>query len=564
MKFSNREYLGFATYARSKSGQWRLHFNWTRIGVVLGCLAVAGYLSLAFMLYCWFRYKQDCDGAKYSEMLVYPFSRETRIQLRKDIGDKMIADAKTEFRENQDFSAYFQKVREGLIYSPFNPDGRINFSQVLFWQKRSREAVEFLRDGLPYAVNNKDYVRFFVQQCLENAQDDTLISSAETLLPLFPIAAKTVPEPNELSDNRLMLVVGAAQASLFRGRFDAAEKILETYDVLESLSGRVLMAQIYWESGKREQALTILKSAQQAVPGNEQIALLYAVYLKEIGDLRAARDVLTRLALIKNDPTIRVRIITLFPGDENLQYRRLLESEFFKRYQNDSSALLALAQYATNAKEYDLVEEIYKHARAETLVDLPKFEMLYLEMLILSGKSADALKELDELGKGNYAWVRNYQGVLDCLRALAYYSNNQVNLGEICLDRVMRNRSVPAARLIVLARRLEEFGFEEEARNVYESAFLIENGNQTALLELVHYALRHNDVSVLLRYLPPLLETRRPPRAVLEEVQNFLGSDRMLFIPKRDSLITGVSQMLDDVKNDKISTPDDTVLKSWF
>ncbi len=564
MKFSNREYLGFATYARSKSGQWRLHFNWTRIGVVLGCLAVAGYLSLAFMLYCWFRYKQDCDGAKYSEMLVYPFSRETRIQLRKDIGDRMIADAKTEFRENQDFSAYFQKVREGLIYSPFNPDGRINFSQVLFWQKRSREAVEFLRDGLPYAVNNKDYVRFFVQQCLENAQDDTLISSAETLLPLFPIAAKTVPEPNELSDNRLMLVVGAAQASLFRGRFDAAEKILETYDVLESLSGRVLMAQIYWESGKREQALTILKSAQQAVPGNEQIALLYAVYLKEIGDLRAARDVLTRLALIKNDPTIRVRIITLFPGDENLQYRRLLESEFFKRYQNDSSALLALAQYATNAKEYDLVEEIYKHARAETLVDLPKFEMLYLEMLILSGKSADALKELDELGKGNYAWVRNYQGVLDCLRALAYYSNNQVNLGEICLDRVMRNRSVPAARLIVLARRLEEFGFEEEARNVYESAFLIENGNQTALLELVHYALRHNDVSVLLRYLPPLLETRRPPRAVLEEVQNFLGSDRMLFIPKRDSLITGVSQMLDDVKNDKISTPDDTVLKSWF
>lgn len=564
MKFSNREYLGFATYARSKSGQWRLHFNWKRIGVVLGCLAVAGYLSLAFMLYCWFRYKQDWDGAKYSEMLVYPFSRKTRAQLRKDIGDKMIADAKTKFQENQDFSAYFQKVREGLIYSPFNPDGRINFSQLLFWQKRTREAFEFLRDGLPYAANHKDYVRFFVQQSLENAQDDTLISSAETLLPLFPIAAETVPEPNALSDNRLMLAVGAAQASLFRGRFDAAKEILETYDVLGSLSGQVLMAQICWESGKREQALTILQSAQQAVPGNEQVALLYALYLKECGDLRTARDVLTRLALIKNDPAIRVRIITLFPGDENLQYRRRLESEFFKRYQNDSSALLAFAQYATNAKEYDLVEKIYKHARAETLVDLPKFEMLYLEALILSDRSADALKELDELSEGNYAWVRNYQGVLDCLRALAYYSNNQANLGKICLDRVVKNQSVPAARLIVLARRLDEFGFEEEARNVYESAFLLENGNQTVLLELVRYALRHNDVSVLLRYLPPLLETRRPPRAVLEEVQNFLGSDRMLFIPKRDSLITGVSQMLDDVKNDKISTPDDTALKSWF
>ena len=241
-----------------------------------------------------------------------------------------------------------------------------------------------------------------------------------------------------------------------------------------------------------------------------------------------------------------------------------LEKDFFDRYQNDSAALLVFAQYATDGKNYELVQKIYDHARKNALVDLPKFELLYLEALVLNGKGEDAVKALDELDSGNYGWVKNYQGVLDCLRALAYYSSNQANLGKINLERVMKNQSVPAARLIVLARRLDAFGFEEEARNVYENAFLLENGNQTVLLELIRYALRHEDVSVLVRYLPPLLETRRPPRSILEKVQNFLGSDRMLFVAKRESLINSVTEMLDETKSDQILPEDETTLKSWF
>lgn len=562
--FSNGEYLGFATYARAADGQWRLHFNWRRIGVLLAALAVAAYLSLAFLLYCWFRYKQEWEETKYATMLVYPFSRETRGAMRKDIGDKMIADAKAKFQEDKDFGSYFRTIRAGLVYSPFNPDARMDFASLLIFQKRTREAFEFMSEGLPYALNHKDYVRLFVQQCLESTQDDVLISSANALLPLFPVAAETIPEPNALADNRLILSIGAAQANLLRGRFEESQKILETYDVAGSLSGRVLQAQINWESGDRESALAELKSALSSAPGNEQVALLYALYLNENGDVTEARDVLTRLALIKNDPAIRVRILTLFPGEKNLAYRRRLEADYFNRYKNNSAALLAFAQYATNTKDYELVQKIYDQARSAALVDLPKFEMLYLESLVLRGKSGEALKILDELKDGNYAWVRNYQGVLDCLRALAYYSNNQSNLGKISLDRVLKNQSVPAARLVVLARRLDAFGFEEEARGVYENAYLLENGNQAVLLELVHYALRRKDVAVLLRYLPPLLDTRRPPRSTLEEVQNFLGSDRMLFVAKRDSLVTSVSQMLDDSKGDQVAPADETALKSWF
>lgn len=560
MEFSNREYLGFATYARSKSGKWRLHFNWRRIIILLAILGALGYSAIGLFFYFFLK-----GEATYAEALAYPVSREVRKDVRKRLGDRFVAEAKAEFEENSDFGKYFQGIRAGLIYSPFNPEARIDFASLLFYQKRTGEAFEFLKEGLPYAINHRTYVQFFVRQSLELAQDDVLASAADIFLPQMPLVEQMLPEDAEaLRDNRLILAIGAAQANLLRGRFDRAQKVLETYGVQNTLSGRVLVAQIDWESGRKEKALSTLRESLQLAPGNDQISLLYALYLKENGDFSEARDVLTRLALLKNDPSIRVKILTLFPGEENRIYRERLEKDFFDRYQNDSAALLVFAQYATDGKNFELIQKIYDHARQKALVDLPKFELLYLEALVLNGKSEDALKMLDELNSGNYGWVKNYQGVLDCLRALAYYSNNQANLGKINLERVMKNQSVPVARLIVLARRLDAFGFEEEARHVYENAFLLENGNQPVLLELIRYALRHEDVSVLVRYLPPLLETRRPPRSILEKVQNFLGSDRMLFVGKRESLINSVTEMLDETKSDQILPEDETTLKSWF
>ncbi len=44
--------------------------------------------------------------------------------------------------------------------------------------------------------------------------------------------------------------------------------------------------------------------------------------------------------------------------------------------------------------------------------------------------------------------------------------------------------------------------------------------------------------------LPPLLETRRPPRSTLKEVQEFLASDRMLFVAKHEDLTTSIAHLL--------------------
>lgn len=569
MEFSNDQFFGFAAYARSKSGEWRLHFNWRRILLILLSLAVAAYLALAGLLFCWFRYKHEWEETSYLQMLKYPVSAKTRVAIRKGIGDRMIAAAREQFQVDRNFTDYLRAIRTGLAYSPYNPEGRIDFSSLLFYQKRTAEAFEFLQECLPYAITHKTFTQFFVRQCLDLTYDDLLAGTADAMVPLFPTVEKVLPKSAEnVGSNRLLLVIGASQANLLRGRFERAKDLIKRFELENSLSGRVMQAQIDWESSRRELALENLRDIFTRTPSAEQVGLLYAVYLKENNQISAARDVLVRLALSQSNPAIRVRIITLFEGPENARYRNYLENEYLERYKDNSNALIFLAQYATDSGRFELMKRIYEHAHSAVLIDLPKFELLYIESLIMAGKPAEAIKMLEELDSGNFVWVNNYRGTLDCLRTLAYYSTNQANLGKINLDRVIKNRSVPATRMVVLARRLSALGCEQEARDVYESAFLQDNTNQPVLIALVKYAVNKEDVPALVRYLPPLLDTRRPPRAILERVQRFLGSDRMLFVARRENLVLRVQEILGNKTQSSSDESGDInadgVLESWF
>ena len=134
MKFSNSEFLGFATYARSKSGKWRLHFNWPRIFVLFAVLGCLGYAAIGLFFFYFLK-----GEASYAESLAYPLSREIRKEVRTRLGDRLVSEAKEEFKEDKDFGKYFQGIRAGLIYSPYNPEARIDFASLLFYQNAQRK-----------------------------------------------------------------------------------------------------------------------------------------------------------------------------------------------------------------------------------------------------------------------------------------------------------------------------------------------------------------------------------------------------------------------------------------
>ena len=529
--FSWDSYFGFATYARASTGNWRLFINWKRIGILFATCCLAGYFAIAGLRYANDKYRKGLETTKFSTMLLYPFSVNVRQEHRRALGEFYINKA----RETKIPGEVIGNVRTALGYWPMNPDARIYFSYVMFYQRLVKEGVKFLADGLPAALDHKDYVTYFVHRCLETAEDDVLINAVR----------ENADSEKITTENKMILAVAASQACVLRGRFDEAREFMAKYELENTMTGRVLLAQILWESGEQERAISLLDQVVAASGENIQVVLLRAMYLSSTGDRLKARTSLMRTSLATNSPEIRMRIISLLSSEADKEFRERLIETYIDDYKNNSAALLQLSQYATDQNDFALMERIHKLATEKILIDLPKFEMHYIEALTATDRPDDAIKLLDRLSQENMAWVEQNSATLDCLRTMAYYKSGKETLGKLMLERTLKNRSVTVAQLALVGRRLTEMGRLEEGRDAYQAAYLLENYNHQALVALVDYALAKRDTEVMFRYLPELLDSRRPPRGVLLNVRRFLASDRMLFIPDTEKYLVRVNELLD-------------------
>lgn len=557
--FKNDHYFGFAAYARAESGTWKLFINWKRIIFLVVLLGVLGYLGIAYARYANDKYRKGLEETSYWTMLIYPFSREARIEHRKKLGDMYIERA----REAKTPGEVIQGIRAGLMLSPKNPDGRIYYSYLMFHQRMVKEGITLLAEGMPEAIEHKEYVVYFLKRCLETAEDDTLIETAEEILPLMDeriaeidrsLTGTTSDEEKaglqqrkkQLEDNKMLLSVGAVQAAILRGRFESALKEMEAYGLNKTLTGQVLRAQILWESGEREQALEFLDRVVKESGGNPQVVLLRAHYLSTQGEVTRAMNSLLTAALSEGSdtPEIQIRIIALFDPIKNKAIRERRIAEYLRRYDNDPNALYLLAQHGAGKNDFELVERLYKIAENRVFENITRFEMVYIEALIAANRPKEALDVLERLSRENTGWVEQNSAALNCLRTFAYYKNGDESLGRLALENTLKNKTISVPQLILVGRRLTEMGLLDEGKSAYEAAYRAENYNHKALVALVNYAIDKKDVEVLLRYLPELLDSRRPPRRTLERIQRFLGSDRMIFVPERDEYLDRVANLL--------------------
>lgn len=557
--FRNDQYLGFAAYARAKNGNWKLFINWKRIITLLVILAILGYLAIAYARYANDKYRKGLEETSYWTMLVYPFSREARIEHRKKLGDMYIDQA----REAKTPGEVIQSIRTGLSLSPMNPDGRIYYSYLMFHQRMIKDAIKLLAEGMPSAIEHKEYVVYFLKRCLETAEDDTLIQTAEEIMPkideriaeITRALAETNTEEKkaeleerkkQLDANKMLLSVGSVQAAILRGRFETALKEMDAYGLNKTLTGQVLRAQILWESGEREKALTFLDRVVKESGGNPQVVLLRAHYLATQGESTRAMTGLLQAAFSKNNdtPEIQIRIIDLFDPEKNKSARDRRIDEYIRRYGDDPNALFLLAQHAAGKDDFELVERLYKIAENRVFENITRFEMIYIEALIAFNRPKEALDILERLAKENTGWVEQNSAAMSCLRTFAYYKNGDESLGRLALENTLKNKMISVSQLILVGRRLTEMGLLDEGKSAYEAAYRLENYNHKALVALVDYAIEKKDVEVLLRYLPELLDSRRPPRRTLERIQRFLGSDRMIFVAERDGYLKRIADLL--------------------
>jgi hypothetical protein len=128
---------------------------------------------------------------------------------------------------------------------------------------------------------------------------------------------------------------------------------------------------------------------------------------------------------------------------------------------------------------------------------------------------------------------------------LAYFADDQPDIGSINLQRLMQNKNIPPQLLLNAARKLIAARRFDEANAVLIQTHVSNEQNQAALMQIVRLKLEHERISGDLEvYLRRLMATRRPPRELLELAERRLGSDTFLFSGDRLQLLDDIGRLL--------------------
>ncbi len=566
--FSGGPYFGFAAYVKTSEGDWRLVFNWKRIIIVCVSFVVFAYVAIAAIRFSNDKYKRGWEGASFPRALAMPFVPKFQEARRRALADFYMEKA----RNSKSPASIVAFVRLALGYNEQNSDARISFSYLMFYQRLIHDSAIFLAEGLPGALDHREYATHFVRRCLAVAEDQVLIDAAQEFVPDFDkaiaevdkkLANENVSEEEKnslrerrqiLESNRTVLAVGAVQAAILRGKFTIAKKIIADFELEKIVSGRVLLAQILWEDGEKDRAIALLDKTVEESNSDVQVILLRSLYLSSMKRHAAARSGIVQAILKTNSPELRVRLMLILKDQGELSSYREMVEDFIRRYENNPAALIRLSQFATEQNDVPLIERILKIAEKKVFGELPTFEMHYLEALIANDRPKEALAMMDRLSAENGAWIEANSSGMDALKTGAHFKAGNDTLGKWYLESAIKNRSISAGQLIVLGKRLSEMGHLEEARDAFETAYQLENFNSVVLVALVDYALEKNDVNALLKYLPRMLNARRPSRLTLERVKKFLGSDKMMFLPDAEKFYSKIDEILISEDGDKLFT----------
>lgn len=528
MKFSAGDFFGFAEYRRTSAGKWALRPIWRRILIATAILCLVGYLALAGFLFLREHNLRKLESTGFSEMLVYPFSGDVRRKQHKLYSDALIESAK----QSDDPYKTLNLVRQGLTQDASQPDGRIFYSYVLFLQRRSRDALEFLLEGLDNerALAHPEYIRFFTRQCVAHFEDELLIEAANTFAGHEKISPK----------NRFALCAGAAQAEIALGKFSEAERRLNTEPLAGTTSAVFLSARIARERGDVRKSAGILLELREQFKSPE-LDIIVAEDLRELGKNETAlRFVDSALRNTKDSPEFLTRMIDVVSKIdlESARKRKIeLENVFWERYGNDVNALEQFAMFAAERREEETVDRCFRKADDSAFINLPEFILIHLETLLRSGNAVRAKAELDEIFREKPGWFSDKEPILCGIRAAALYACGEDSLGEIFLQTAQNSAQLSVPQTIALARTLEENGNAMVALRFLENRQQIEPAHPTLLCAILDLAVRQKDSVTFARHAPKLKKSRRPPYKALLRFLKFSESDHFVFYEKQAELV---------------------------
>jgi Tfp pilus assembly protein PilF len=525
--------LGFAVQKKGVDGRIEFSVRWGRLVASLIALAIIGWFSLAGALYFHFKYNKDFDEVSYTKMLtLLPFGLEEH---RVEMGNFHIEKGLQALKEGE-YRDAIRLLRLGVARAPANLEGRrvlAEFYEIAY--KRHDIAADQLMLGLEQGgIEDIDYLKQTLRVLLRYQMDEDIQNLADTYLPSKPV----------LSDINRTLAFGAANANYLRGNYDRADDYLITYNLLESLEGILLSAQISWDRGNQIAAMTKLEQSVRRFPNSEPLLMQLSRYHRELGQIDQAR----RYAILRNvsDPLSaapRLELLYIYnkSGDAEREAREI--QRMLQQFRDDEPALQALANFAADSGNIDLARRTYEEA-LENEFAIDAFALLLIESHLVNKDYQGALEFSEELLKERPDWLSNRWAIFNSLRAVASYGINRPDLGEIYLQDFLDDSSIQPQTYLAVARRFTRIERYAQTRKVLMQAYQKAPTNQKVLSKLIRAELTLGNTENLNSLLGRLLQMRRPEMDLLVEAYRKLGSDRFIFTPDRESLLLQLSAIL--------------------
>jgi hypothetical protein len=267
-----------------------------------------------------------------------------------------------------------------------------------------------------------------------------------------------------------------------------------------------------------------------------------------MGDFEKARQY-SMLRSIENPFSIEQRLeyINLQGKSGDKQGVKDAIEAIFKQYSNENAAMLLLGNYAADNGDMKLVRRVYDIA-IQNNFPIGAYCLLLLETMITTGDYQGAVKFSEDIYKSKPIWIKRYEDVLGCLRAISYYATGNVNMADILISDVLNRNTATPRILVATARRLDGLGARAFAQKLLENAVERFPRHQLALTRLVQLDIRQGNSTNLDKHIVRLLGMRRPPRELVVDARKSLGSDRFIFTNNREKIMKEIDTLI-DVKN---------------
>ncbi len=525
--------LGFVVQRKGIDGEMGISVRWGRLIGTLTLMAVLGWFALAGALYFHFKYNKEFDQASYAKMLtLLPFGIDAH---RVEMGNYHIERGLAEAKEGN-YRDALRLLRLGVTRAPANLEGRLALAEFYeFALKRHDVATDLLLEGIELGgIQDVDYLKQTLRVLLRYQMDEAIQNLAD----------KYLPDEPELTDINRVLAFSAANANYLRGNYDLTDDYIINYNLLETLQGVLLSAQISWDRGSKIAAMTLMEYSIKKFPNSEPLLLLLSRYHRELGEIDEAR----RYAILRSvsnplSAATRMELLYIYNQAGDFESEQRETQRMLQQFRNDGPALQSLANFAADTGNIDLARRTYEEALENEFAINP-FALLLIEAHLVDQDYQGAIDFSEELIKERPDWLSQNWPLFSSLRAVASYGMNRPDLGEIYLQEFVDGITNNPKTYIAVARRFTEIERHQQARKVLTIAYEKAPTNQKILSQLIRTELTVGNTENLNRLLSRLLQMRRPEMVLLSEAYTKLGSDRFIFTPNRQNLLLQLSALL--------------------